>query len=206
MEVWKQVWQYYNEKKKAAEDDRWQTVIQVLYTPQFTFYSNPPGAVPSSQHNVQLGYAKNLRFHEFGRGGLELQPGVTVSLFNLGSGHTDAFQNALLTLQAQVVANFGPEFRIAPDTWANVQGNIFAQVAAGVGGSYADTAGGGRSLYIGFLAQPSAGGQVNLNIGWFQVIAQGSVVYSYLSPTTQQGSTATHSAAVQFGLGVGAQF
>jgi hypothetical protein len=206
VEVWKQIWQYYNEKKQDAENDRWQTVIQVLYTPQLTFHSQPPGAVPSTQQNVQLGGAKNLRFHESGRGGLELQPGVAVSLFNLGSGHTDAFQNVLLTLQAQLVANLGHEFRIEPGTWANVQGSIFAQVAVGGGGSYADTAGGGRRLYIGFLAQPSAGAQVNLNIGWFQVIAQGSVVYSYLSPTTQQGSTSTQSAAVQFGLGVGAQF
>jgi hypothetical protein len=206
VEVWKQVWQYYNEKKEVAENDRWQTVIQVLYTPQLTFYAKPPGAVPSTQHNIQVGFAKNLRLHRAGGSGLELQPGATVSLFNLGSGKADAFQNALLTIQAQVVANLGPEFRIAPDTWANVQGSIFAQLSAGVGGSYADTAGGGRSLYIGFLAQPSAGAQVNLNIGWFQVIAQGSVVYSYLSQTTQQGSTSTRSAAAQFGLGVGAQF
>ncbi|MFI5269555.1 MAG: hypothetical protein ACHQ7M_19435, partial [Chloroflexota bacterium] len=206
VEVWQQVWQYYNEKKEAAERDRWQTVIQVLYTPQLTFYSKPSGAAPGTQHNIQAGLAENLRLHRFGGGGLELQAGATVSLFNLGSGNTDAFQNALAMIQAQVVSNLGHEFRIAPDLWANLQGSIFAQLAAGVGGNYADTASGDRKLFIGFLAQPSAGGQINLNIGSFQIIAQGSVVYSYLSKTTQEGSTATKSAAVQFGLGVGTQF
>jgi hypothetical protein len=112
----------------------------------------------------------------------------------------------LVSIQAQHVWNLGHEFRIAPEVWANLQASVFAQLAAGVGGSYSDTAQGDRKLDVGFLVQPSAGGQVNLNIGWFQIIAQGSAVYSYLSKTTQQGSTPTNSAAVQFGLGVGAQF
>lgn len=206
VEVWTHVWQYYNEKKAEAEKDRWQTVLQVLYTPQITFASHPAGAVPPSQHNVQLAGGQNLRFHEAGRSGFELQALASVSLFNLGSGNTDAFQNALLSIQAQHVWNLGHEFRIAPESWAVVQASVFAQLAAGVGGNYADTAPGERKLFVGFLAQPSAGGQVNLNVGWLQVIAQGSVVGSYLSKTVQAGSTPTTSGAVQFGLGLGAQF
>lgn len=206
VDVWTQLWPYYNEKKAEAEKDRWQTVIQVLYTPQITLYSNPTGAVPAAQHNLQIGGGRNLRFHPAGEGGFELQGLANVSLFSLGSGHTDAFQNALVGIQAQHVWNLGHEFRIAPDTWATLQASAFVQLAAGVGGSYADNAQGDRKLYVGFLAQPSAGGQINLNVGWFQVIASGSTVFSYLSPTTQPGSTSTKSAAVQFGLGVGAQF
>lgn len=211
-DVWSQVWQYYNEKKLEAERDRWQTVIQVLYTPQLTFASNQPptpGASPW-QHGLQVSAGRNLRLHPVGANGLEFTFQASVSLFNLGSGHPqtgdDAFQNAMLAAQLQHVWNLGREFRIAPGQWANVQASLFLQVAAGLGTSYEDVMGGDRRIHVGFLAQPSAGGQVNLNIGWFQIIAQGSVVYSYLSPTTQAGSAPQHSGAVQLGLGLGAQF
>jgi hypothetical protein len=184
VEVWSCVWKYYIEQKLDAEKDRWQTVIQVLYTPQLTLHSTPSGAAPPTQQNLQLSLGRNTRFHTAGASGLELQAAASVSLFSLGSGHTDLLQNSLLSIQLQSVHNLGKEFRIAPGMWANVQASVFAQLAAGVGGSYSSTASGDRRLDIGFLAQPSAGGQVNLNIGWFQIIAQGSVVYSYLSKTT----------------------
>jgi hypothetical protein len=54
--------------------------------------------------------------------------------------------------------------------------------------------------------QPSFGGQLTLNIWKFQIVAQGSVVYSWLSPTTQKGSTATQSFGVQPGVGIGFQY
>lgn len=211
-DVWSEVWQYYNELKAKAERDRWQTVIQVLYTPQLTVASTQPLApgAPSSpwQHSLQISGGRNFRLHPSGGSGTELTIQGNLSLFSLAGGHPetgrDAFQNLLLSAQLQQVWNLGKEFRIGSE-WSVVQASLFAQLAAGVGGSYVDE-GKDRKIFVGFLAQPSAGGQVNLNIGWFQVIAQGSVVYSYFSPTAQKGSTSQHSGAVQFGLGVGAQF
>jgi hypothetical protein len=203
--IWSQVWQYYNEKKNDAEKDRWQTVVSVLYTPQKNFWAHPAAASPT-QNSTQLLGGRNYRLHAAGESGLELQGAGSISLFNIGSGHADVFQNALLSIQAQQVWNLGHDFKIDPDTWAVVQGSIFAQLAAGVGGTYGQSAKGERKVYVGFLAQPNVGGQVSLNIGKLQIIASGSLVFSYLGKTSEPKSTATESWGVQGGVGVGGQF
>jgi hypothetical protein len=210
VDVWSEVWQFYNQLRVDAEKDRWQTVVQILVTPQFTFATTQPqtpGASPW-QHGLQISGGRNLRLHSAGASGPELTFQGNLSLFSLTGGHPetgrDAFQNFLLSAQLQQVWNLGREFRIGSE-WSVVQASLFAQLAAGIGSSYAGE-GSDRKLFVGFLAQPSAGGQVNLNIGWFQVIVQGSVVYSYLSPTKQPGSSSQHSGSLQLGLGLGAQF
>jgi hypothetical protein len=86
-----------------------------------------------------------------------------------------------------------------------LQGSVFAQLASGLGTNW-DTSAGNRQMNLGFLFQPSSGGQLTLNIGWLQVIVQGSVVYSWLSPFAQPASKPTSSWGVQGGIGVGGQF
>jgi len=54
--------------------------------------------------------------------------------------------------------------------------------------------------------QPGVGGQLQLNIGSFQIIAQGTVQYSWFSQTAQAGSQPTGTLAVQGGVGVGMNF
>jgi Domain of unknown function (DUF4157) len=204
-EVWTQVWQYYNEKLREAESSRWQLVTTFLYTPQKNFYSNPAGPSPW-QHSLQGTGGANYRLHAAGASGGEVQVAGSISLFDFHKKPISdyVFQNALASVQLQHVWNLGNDFRIMPGTSALFQASIFANIAAGVGSSYGGAE--KNKLYIGFLAQPSLGGQVNFNIGWFQVIAQGAVVYSYLSSTSEKGSTPSSSAGAQFGLGIGGQF
>lgn len=207
-DVWSQVWQYYNSKKAEAEKKTWQTVVSVQYTPQYTLLSNQKIDNPA-QHSFQLSGGANKRFHPAGESGTELTLQANVSLLNLSAPRTpyfyDIFQNATVSGQVQEVFNLGKDFRIPSGQWANLQASLFAQVALGAGTNYS-TASGERKLFVSFLAQPSAGGQVNLNIGSFQIIVNGSVVYSFLAPTAEKNSTATHSLAVQGGIGIGGQF
>jgi hypothetical protein len=204
-EVWTHVWQYYNEKLREAESSRWQLVTTFLYTPQKNFYSNPAGPTPW-QHSLQGTGGANYRLHAAGASGGEVQVAGSISLFDFHKKPISdyVFQNALASVQLQHVWNVGNDFRLMPGTSALFQASIFANIAAGVGSSYGGAE--KNKLYIGFLAQPSLGGQVNFNIGWFQVIAQGAVVYSYLSSTSEKGSTPSSSAGAQFGLGIGGQF
>ncbi len=106
-DVWSQVWQYYNEKKAEAERERWQTLVQVLYTPQVTFASTQPSSGSPVQHGVQISIGRNLRLHPAGASGAELTFQANVSLFNLGSRHgetgDDAFQNATLSKGARAL-------------------------------------------------------------------------------------------------------
>jgi hypothetical protein len=204
-EVWTHVWQYYNEKLREAENGRWQFVTTFLYTPQKNFYSNQPGPNPW-QRSLQGTAGGNYRLHPAGANGLEVQAAGSVSLFDFHKKPISdyVFQNALASVQLQQVWNLGNDFRILPGTSALFQASIFANIAAGVGSSYGGAE--NNKLYVGFLVQPSVGGQVNFNVGWFQVIAQGAVVYSYLSKTSEKGSTPSSSAGGQFGLGFGGQF
>jgi len=208
-DVWMQVWQYYNEKKREAELSHWQTIIQILYTPQYTLATNSPGGSPW-QHGLQFSAGRNLRFHQAGASGFELTLQGSLSLFNFGTGPLatggDIFQNLTGAAQLQYVGNLGNDFRLPTGQWANVQASIFAQLAAGLGTNWTDVPMSSRTVYVGFLAQPSVGGQVNLNIGSFQVILNGALVGSFLSPTTQTGSSWTNSVGVQGGAGFGGQF
>jgi hypothetical protein len=130
---------------------------------------------------------------------------VTGSFFNLGSGNPDWFQNALAQYQVSLVSPPGRDFQVGPD-WASAQTSIYAQLGAGVGANWAAPPGGERKAYLGFLLQPGVGGQLSVSIGWFQLILNGTVVFSVSSPTTQKGSTWTGTAGAQGGLGFGGQF
>jgi hypothetical protein len=198
------VWQAYQDKLAEHEKDKWQLQIQMLYTPQYALWTSQPQS-SRWQHNLQLALGENLRLHRYGVGGLETTFQVSGSFFNLGSDNTDWFQNALLSAQASYVSPIGHEFRFLgiPNTWAYLQGSVFAQIAAGAGGSWDTDQSGQRHVYLGYLVQPSAGGQLTLNIGWVQVIVQGSVVYSWMSSTNQPESRPTSLWGLQGGLGLG---
>ncbi|QEC78002.1 eCIS core domain-containing protein [Mucilaginibacter ginsenosidivorax] len=208
-EVLKEVKDYYEEKKNEAEGKNWSLVAQLLYTPQYTLATNQPGGSPA-QHSTQLSIGGNRRYHLAGTQGFEMTYQGSLSLFNFGTGTkstaADIFQNLMFAVQPQYVWNLGKDFHIPhTDQWANVQASIFAQLAAGVGSNWTDE-GATRKVYLGFLVQPAAGGQVNLNISWFQVILNGQLVGSFLSPTYQPKSEWTKSLGVQAGVGVGGQF
>ena len=205
-QAWTEVLAYYNQKAAEAERVRWQANVAVLYTPAYTFATTQPGATPGAQNSLQLGLGGTYRFHPRGESGREFQLGASVSLFNLGSGNVDFFQNALLSAQLQQVWNLGGPFHIGA-MQGNVQAAIFGQLAAGAGGTYATASTGDRTLFIGFLGQATAGGQFIVNVAWFQVIVGGAVVYSVGSPTTQPGSASWWQAgALQGNLGLGGQF
>jgi len=207
--VWMQVWQYYNEKRREAELTRWQTIVQFLYTPQYTLATSAPGGSPW-QHGFQFSAGRNFRFHQAGSSGLELTLQGSLALFNFGTGPSataaDIFQNLTGAAQLQYVWNLGNEFQLPTGQWANVQASLFGQLAGGLGTNWVDIPMASRTVFVGLLLQPSVGGQVNLNIGSFQVILNGSIVGSFLSPTTQRGSSWTSAVGFQGGIGVGGQF
>jgi hypothetical protein len=203
-EVWLAVQQAYQQKRTEHEKDVWQLQVQLLYTPQYALWTSQPQSSPW-QHNLQLSLGANRRLHRYGVAGLETTLQVSGSFFSLGSDNPDWFQNALLAGQASYVSPIGHEFRLLgiANAWSYLQGSVFAQLAAGAGGSWNTDPSGKRQVYLGFLVQPSAGGQLTLNIGWLQVIAQGAVVYSWQSATTQPESRPSSLWGLQGGLGVG---
>jgi hypothetical protein len=206
-DVWMQVWQYYQEKLLEAEKKNWSWVVQLLYTPQYNLASTQPGFRPGAQQGFQLGGGLNRRLHAAGESGAELQFTGNVSLLNFDSKTLDVFQNAVASAQLQQVWNLGHEFDVA-GSWANLQANVFTQIAAGLGTNYFDDPKTGEHrVKMGFLVQPSAGGQINLNVAWFQVIVSGSVVYSHLTERAGSGQPGNFGAlGVQGGIGIGGQF
>ncbi len=201
-DAWSLVWQYYNQKKLEAERRTWQFQLQLIWSPSLAFWSSQPG--PAFSNSVQLGAGFNFRSHPAGRPGVETSLSLQGSFFNPGSGNVDFFQNALAQLQVGYVGPLGSEVYLGHGVYSLFQGSVFGQIAAGVGSSYADTPG-GRRLAVGFMVQPGVGGQLSWNIGWFQVLLQGAIVYSYLSPTALSSSP-THTVGGQLGLGIGGQF
>ncbi len=206
-DVWMQVWQYYQEKLLEAEKKRWSWVVQLLYTPQYNLASTQPGFRPGAQQGFQLGGGLNRRLHAAGESGAELQFTGNVSLFNFDSKTLDVFQNAVAAAQLQQVWNLGHEFNVA-GSWANLQASVFTQIAAGLGTNYFDDPKTGEhQVKMGFLVQPSAGGQINLNLGSFQIIVSGSVVYSHLTEHAGSGQPGNFGTlGVQGGIGIGGQF
>jgi hypothetical protein len=204
-DVWQYVYQYYQEKERGLDSSSWQWVVQSLYTPSYTLWSSQPIGGSRWQNPLQATLGTTYAAHEQGCGGLEHQFSVTGSFLNLGSGQLDWFQNALAQYQLSAVTPLGKDFRVG-DTWSYVQGSIYAQLAAGVGTSRVTPPGGERKAYVGFLFQPGAGGQITVNIGWFQLIVQGTVVYSYFSKTQEAASKPTHTLGFQPGVGIGGQF
>jgi hypothetical protein len=148
----------------------------------------------------------NRRYHPFDKGGFELTYQVTGTFFNLVGGNTDAFQNALGAVQGAYVFPIGHQqpllFMGMPTVWATLQGSVFANVAAGLGTNY-DGPTDNRKVYLGFLVQPSAGAMLTATLGHVQVSVGDSIVYSWLSPTTQAGSKATSNVGNQVNLGLG---
>jgi hypothetical protein len=205
-EVQSAVSKAYAAKKQEAEAKKWQVVIQVLYTPQLTLWASQPS--PLIQQNLQFSLGLNQQRHPYGRKGWEETVQLSGTFFNLGGEGLDWFQNSLLSYQLSYVAPLGHDFRLFGHhrLWANLQGSVFAQVAAGLGSSWDQGSDGQRRLNLGFLLQPSAGGQLTLNVSVVQIVIQGSLVYSVLSPTSQPGSVWTHSVGVQGGAGLGLQF
>jgi hypothetical protein len=185
--VWSQVWQYYNEKLLDAEKNKWQSFVQLLYTPQYNLTSTQPGFKAGAQQSMQLSGGRNLRFHGSGHSGPELQIALNLSLFNSESRIRDAFQNFAGSAQLQQVLNLGHEFHLG-GAWATLQASYFMQIAAGLGTNYfSDPKSGEHRVRFTFLVQPSAGGQVNLNVWKVQVIVGGAVVYSESSERSGTG-------------------
>jgi hypothetical protein len=207
-DVWSAVWKAYQAKLLQAQR-LYQFQVQFLYAPQYSLWTSPPPSGQASpwQRSPQASVGFNFPKHDPGFSGFEHTVQVSGSFFNLQSGHTDWFQNALASYQLSYVWKLGPQYKIADDSWEPwFQASAFGQVAAGLGASWSDTASGDRKAFLGVLVQSSLGGQLTLNIWKFQIIAQGSLVYSWLSSTTQKGSTPTSSFGVQPGLGIGGQF
>ena len=178
-DVWMQVWQYYQEKVAAIEETSWNTSIQLLWTPTYTLASNQP--LDSRLSNpLQLSAGLTYQAHKQGFGGFEHQLALTGSFFDLGSGKVDWFQNALLQYQASAVTPLGRDFRLLGGPWASAQASLYAQLAVGVGATWAARPGADRRAYLGFLAQPGAGGQILVTVGHFSLVVNGTVVYSYL--------------------------
>ncbi|HUI40345.1 MAG TPA: hypothetical protein VL523_00100 [Terriglobia bacterium] len=193
----------YLDKLKENEDRRWQFVISMLYAPQVFFWSNQ--TIPSYwQNGYQLTLGANYRGHPYGKAGWEhgLLLQLSGSSFNLTD--PDWFQNALAVYQAAYVAPLGHEFRFlgAPGLWANLQGSIFGQVAAGTGSS------GENTVHLGFMAQVAGGGQIALNIGWLQIVVNDQIVQSWVVPVPVIGTSFRPLSTLgnQFGLGIGGQF
>jgi hypothetical protein len=201
-DVWSEVWQAYGAKEQKA-DSGIQVVIQALYTPAYIFRATQPQAL-GWQQGAQISVGLNLPRHDPGFRGVEHTLQLSGSLANLDFGSEGWFQNALASYQFSYVLPFQPEYKIDDSSWAPwLQGSVFGQIAAGVGTNQDPT---DRKVYYGLMLQPSAGGQITLNIWKLQVIAQGALVYSWLSPTNQPGSQPTSTLGGQFGLGLGGQF
>jgi hypothetical protein len=208
-DVWMQVWQYYQEKVAAIPRTSWATSVQVLWTPTVALFSNQPLGSRLS-NPLQLTLGETYQAHPQGFAGVEHQFALTGSFFDLGSGNTDWFQNALLQYQASLVKPVGRDFRFLGGPWASAQASVYAQLSAGIGATWAARPGAERRAYVGFLAQPGAGGQVLITVGWFSLVVNGTIVYSYLDtpgknlPPDVHRQTST--LAVQGGLGFQGQF
>ena len=204
-DVWQHVYQYYQQKEKDLDSSSWQGVVQALYTPSYTLASSQPITGSRFQNPLQLTLGGTYAAHKQGYGGFEHQFALSGSFLNLGSGHADWFQNALAQYQLSAVTLLGHDF-VLGDAWAYTQASIYAQLAAGIGTNWDAPPGGQRKAYVGFLLQPGIGGQITVNIGWFQLIPQGTLVYSYFSKTHEADSKPTHSLGFQPGIGFGGQF
>ena len=205
-DVWSAVYQTYR-AKDAVAPTAIQWVVQALYAPQWLFLSSQAGA-PPRQQSFQLSPGLNLPRHDPGLRGWEHTVALNLSLFNLDSGlhGMDVFQNLLASYQASYVVPFGPQYKIDDHSavpW--VQGSVFAQIAAGLGASYLN-APAPPTAYLGLLVQPSVGAQISVNIWKFQVIAQGSLVYSLMSPTKPSADMWSQTFGAQVGVGLGAAF
>jgi hypothetical protein len=203
-DVWMEVYQYYTAKESELERSSTQVIVQVAYAPQLTLLSSQPQPNPW-QHSLQATAGVNFARHAQGFAGLEHQIALQGTFFNLGSGQTDWFQNVLAQYQLSAVVPIGHDFRLGT-AWGSAQASIFAQVGAGAAATWVSTPGGDRKAFVGFVFQPAVGAQVQVSIGWFQIFAQGQLVYSYMSPTAQKGSTESHSLAFQPVAGIGGQF
>ncbi len=204
-DVWQHVYQYYQEKVKDADSSSWQAVVQALYTPSYTLASSQPTSGSRWANPLQLTLGANNAKHKQGFGGLEIQYALTGSFLNVGSGKADWFQNALGQIQFSAVSPLGGNFQLG-SSWSYVQGSIYAQLAAGIGTNWDTPPGGQRKAYFGFLLQPGVGGQITVNIDWFQIIVQGTVVYSYFSKTKEADSHSTRTLGIQPGVGFGGSF
>jgi hypothetical protein len=207
--VWMQVWQYYQDKIAAIPRTSWNTSVSVMWTPTYTLASNQPiGSRWTNPLGVSAG--RTYQAHPQGFGGVEHQFALTGSFLDLGSGNTDWFQNALVQYQASAVMPLGHDFRLLGGPWASAQASLYAQIAAGVGATWAAAPGADRQASLGFLAQGGAGGQILVTVRWFSLVVNGSVVYSYLgtpgSNLPAEVHTHTHTLGIQGGVGVQAQF
>jgi hypothetical protein len=197
-DVLKVVVQAYKEKLDSHEKRPVTLIVSLVYSPQQFFWSNQH--LPSLwQNGYQASVGLNRRYHLYGWAGFEQSFLLQLSGSSLSLDSPDWFQNLLAVYQAAYVAPLGREFLFlgAPGWWSNVQGSVFAQLAAGVGSP------GERNLYLGIMGQAAVGGQIAINIGWLQFIVNDQVVYSWLSPTVEPGSRPLSIFGNQFGIGVG---
>jgi hypothetical protein len=165
-DVWLAVWKTYQSKLAQAQR-LYQIQVQFLYAPQYSLWTSPrpTGQISPWQRSLQGSIGFNFPKHDPGFSGFEHTIQVSGSFFNLQSGHTDWFQNALAAYQLSYVWKLGPQYKIADDSWEPwFQASAFGQVAAGLGANWSDTASGDRKAYLGVLVQPSLGGQLTLNI------------------------------------------
>ena len=207
--VWRQVWQYYQEKVAAIRPTSWNTSVQLLWTPTVTLASNQP--IGSRLTNpLSLSVGRTYQAHRQGFGGVEHQLSLNGSFFDLGSGNTDWFQNALLQYQVAAVTPLGRDFRLLGGPWASAQASLYAQIGLGFGATWAAAPGANRQAFLGFLAQGGAGGQILITVRWFSLVVNGTVVYQYLgtpgSSLPAGVHTDTHTLGLQGGVGVQAQF
>jgi hypothetical protein len=200
-DVWMEVYQYYLEKDRRIDPAKWQFVVQQLWAPTFNLVHTKQDT-PLFQGPQQLTLGLTKPAHKQGYGGLEHQVAVSASGLDFFSGQKNYFENVLLQYQISDVFNLGHEFKIG-DSWANLQASLFAQAAIGLG---VDTNPDGTKFFVGLSIQHGAGTQLTLNINSFQIIASGTVFYSWSSPTAEEGSSPAGTAGVQLGVGFGGTF
>ncbi len=207
--VWMQVWQYYQEKVAAIRPTSWNTSVQLLWTPTVALASNQP--IASRLTNpLSLSIGRTYQAHRQGFGGVEHQLSLNGSFFDLGSGNTDWFQNALVQYQIAAVTPLGRDFRLLGGPWASAQASVYAQIGLGLGATWATAPGANRQAFLGFAAQGGAGGQILVTVSWFSLVVNGTVVYQYLgTPGSNLPADVhphTHTLGLQGGVGVQAQF
>lgn len=202
-DVWMEVWQCYGEKRDGRDPTGWNVSVQLLWQPTYALASSQPLTGSRWSNPTQLSAGWTSAQHPSGSPGLEHQLSLNLSTLNIGSGHTDFFQNLLGQYQASHVFPIGSQFRLDGE-WATVTGSIYSQLALGAGWNYATPPGGTRQAYIGFLGQAGAGGQVIMSIGWFSVVVNGTLVYSYAGKTSQ--TPTTHTLSGQAGIGFQGQW
>lgn len=191
----------FHQKLQEAERQRWQWVVGLAWTPQYTFAST---AGTGFAHGLQLSGGPTYRLHGVGQRGWELGLGLNLSGFNFTTTGpiftANIFQNALLTGQLSYVVPFP---RWIHDQWINLQWSAFLQVGLGLGNAPI-----GGTVNLGFLLQPVLGTQLSANLFavsgvTIQVVVQGAVAYSglFFAP-----SGTIHSGAIQGTGGLGVQF